>query len=146
MRSSSLLSFVVVTAAATLGCQSDATAPLTVEAEPAGLTVVPSIATVDGGETLRLTASLHLADGSRATAPDVTWLSADGTIASVGTDGVVHGLKAGQVQIVATWHDSRGSSLVTVVDPTIKHKDPLPCLEPSKAGTGSGIPTNAGCA
>jgi uncharacterized protein YjdB len=146
MRTSSLLSFVVVTAAATLGCQSDATAPLTVESDPAALTVVPSFATVDGGKLLRLTASIHLPDGSITTASDVTWHSADGTIASVGADGLVQGLRAGRVQIVATWHDSRGSSLVTVVDPTVKHKNPLPCLEPIKAATGSGIPTNAGCA
>jgi Big-like domain-containing protein len=146
MRTPSLFSLVVATAMATLGCQSGATAPLTIDDDPTGLTVVPSIATVDGGKFLKLTASLHLADGSRATASDVTWLSADGTIASVGTDGVVHGLKAGQVQIVATWHDSRGSSLVTVIDPAIKGEKPPRCLEPIKAGTGSGIPTQGGCA
>jgi uncharacterized protein YjdB len=146
MRTPSLLSLIVVTAMATLGCQSDATAPLTVEADPVGLTVVPSIATVDGGKFLKLTASLHLQDGSKATAPDVTWQSADGTIATVGSDGIVQGLRAGRVQIVATWHDSRGSSLVTVVDPAIKDKNLPHCLEPLKAGTGSGIPTNAGCA
>ena len=146
MRTSSLLSFVVVTAAATLGCQSDATAPLTVEADPVGLTVVPSIATVDGGRFLRLTASLHFPDGSKATAPDVTWQSADGTIASVGPDGLVYGLKAGRVQIVATWHDSRGSSLVTVVDPTVKSGKPPHCIQPLEAGTESGIPPGGGCA
>jgi uncharacterized protein YjdB len=146
MRTSSLLAFVVVTGAATLGCQSDATAPLTVEADPVGLTVVPSIATVDGGRFLRLTASLHLPDGSKATAPDVTWQSADGTIASVGPDGLVYGLKAGRVQIVATWHDSRGSSLVTVVDPTVKSGKPSHCIQPLEAGTESGIPTGGGCA
>ena len=146
MRTSSLLAFVVVSAAATLGCQSDATAPLTVEADPVGLTVVPSIATVDGGRFLRLTASLHLPDGSKATAPDVTWQSADGSIATVGTDGLVQGLRAGRVQIVATWHDSRGSSLVTVVDPTVKSGKPQHCIEPLEAGTESSIPTGGGCA
>jgi hypothetical protein len=146
MRTSSLLSFVVATAAATLGCQSDATAPLIVEADPVGLTVVPSIATVDGGKFLKLTASLHLPDGSKTAAPDVTWHSADGVIATVGSDGIVEGLRAGQVQIVATWHDSRGSSLITVLDPAAKGKKLPHCLERLEAGAGSGIPTDAGCA
>ena len=147
MRTSSLLSLVVVSAAAILGCQSDATAPLTVDADPVGLTVVPSIATVDGGKLLRLTARLHLPDGSQSTAPNVTWRSADVTIATVGPDGTVQGLRAGRVQIVATWHDIRGSSLVTVVVPPAKGKNASPCLERLEAGTGSGIPpTDPGCA
>jgi len=146
MRTSSLLSLVVVAAAATLGCQSDATAPLIVEADPVGLTVVPSIATIDGGKLLRLTASLHLPDGSTATAPDVTWRSADGSIASVGSDGIVQGLRAGRVQIVATWHDSRGSSLVTVIDPAAKGTKPGHCLQRLEAAAGSSIPTDGGCA
>ena len=146
MRTSSLLSLVVVTAAVTLGCQSDATAPLTVEADPVGLTVVPSIATVDGGKLLRLTASLHLPDGSTATAPDVSWRSADDSIATVDADGIVQGFRAGRVQIVATWHDSRGSSLVTVVDPAGKGTKPSRCLQLLEAEAGSGIPTDEGCA
>jgi len=133
MRTSSLLSLVIVTAAASLGCQSDATGPLIVEADPIGLTVVPGTGTVDGGRALRLTASLRLPNGSTATAPDVTWSSSDGTIATVGQDGIVQGVRSGQVQIVATWHDSRGSSLVTVVGPASKGKQPPRCLDQTKA-------------
>jgi hypothetical protein len=146
MRTSSLFSLVVLTAAATLGCQSDATAPLTVESDPAALTVAPSIATVDGGKFLRLTASLHLPDGSKATAPDVSWRSADGSIATVGPDGIVQGVRSGRVQIVATWHDSRGSSLITVLDPAAKGKKPGHCIQRLETETGSGIPTDDGCA
>lgn len=141
MRTSSLLSLVIVTAAASLGCQSDATAPLIVEADPIGLTVVPGTATVDGGRPLRLTASLRLPDGSTATAPDVTWSSSDGTIATVGQDGIVQGVRSGRVQIVATWHDSRGSSLVTVAGPASKDKQPPRCLEQPKAS----VPADGTC-
>jgi hypothetical protein len=146
METWSLFSLVVATAAATLGCQSDATAPLIVEADPVGLTVAPSTAMVDGGKALRLTASLRLPDGSTATAADVTWQSADGTIATVGPDGIVQGLRSGRVQIVATWHDSRGSSLVTVVDPGTKGEKPGRCLQLLEAESGSGIPTDGSCA
>jgi uncharacterized protein YjdB len=142
MRTSSLLALVVVTAAANLGCQSDATAPVIVEADPIGLTVVPGSATVDGGRPLRLTASLRLADGSRATAPDVIWSSSDGTIATVGQDGIVEGVREGQVQIVATWHDSRGSSLVTVVGRASKDKQPPRCFEQIKPNAS--VPAAAG--
>jgi uncharacterized protein YjdB len=133
MRTSSLLSLIAVTAAASLGCQSDATGIVTAD-PPVGLTVVPGTATVDGGRPLRLTARLRLPDGSTATTTEATWSSSDGTIATVGVDGVVEGVRAGQVQIVATWHDSRGSSLVTVVGRTSKDKEPPRCIEQIKAG------------
>jgi Bacterial Ig-like domain (group 2) len=143
MRTSSLLSLVIVTAAASLGCQSDATAPLIVDADPVGLTVVPGTATVDGGRPLRLTARLRLPDGSTATTTEATWSSTDGTIATVGQDGIVEGVRAGQVQIVATWHDSRGSSLVTVIGRASKDKEPPRCIEQIKPKAG--VPTDGTC-
>lgn len=142
MRTSSLLSLLAVTAAASLGCQSDATAPLIVE--PVGLTVVPGTATVDGGRPLRLTARLRLPDGSTATTTEATWSSSDGTIATVGRDGIVEGVRAGQVQIMASWHDSRAFSRVTVVGRTSKDKEPPRCIEQIKPEAG--VPEDGTCA
>lgn len=142
MRRPSSLSLVLA-AAAVMGCQSDATSPLAVQPDGPPLSVIPSYATLNGGAFLRLTASVRNADGSKSTPADVRWLSADGTIASVAADGTVQGLREGKVQIIATWHDSRGSSLVTVVGPVAKK--PPACLEASVAGTGSAIPGGDKC-
>jgi uncharacterized protein YjdB len=141
MRTSSLLSLIAVTAAASIGCQSDATAPLIVDS--VGLTVVPGTATVDGGRPLRLTARLRLPDGSTATTTEAIWSSTDGTIATVGQDGIVEGVRAGQVQIVASWHDSRAFSQVTVVGRTSKDKEPPRCSEQIKPKAG--VPGDGTC-
>lgn len=134
---------LVLAAAAVMGCQSDATSPLAVQPDGPPLSVIPSYATLNGGAFLKLTASVRNADGSKSTPADVRWLSADGTIASVAADGTVQGLREGQVQIIASWHDSRGSSLVNVISPVAKK--PPPCVSALAAGTGSGIPGGSGC-
>lgn len=148
MRTLSLSISTIISAAATVGliaaCQSDATAPPIRPDPPVGLSVDPRLATIDGGNTLRLTATMRHTDGSSSTPPGVSWTSADETIATVAADGVVQGRKAGRVQIVASWHASRGSSLVTVLDPTAK-QPPLRCIEPSRVATGTGIPENPRC-
>ena len=142
MRTLQSLTLVALVAGATLGCQSDATAPDPIPGGPndglttMALTVAPSVATIDGGRALRLIATLHHPDGKTSAATDVTWRSADGSIAAVAADGTVQGLRAGRVQIVATWHDAHGSSLVTVREPVVK-KDPLRCIELRPAGEGS---------
>jgi hypothetical protein len=136
MRTLPLLTLVLVTAAAGVGCQSGASLEPPPDAAPT-LTVQPSVTSLDGGKSLRLIAKVHQADGSITSPADVSWSSADGTIASVDGDGIVHGLRSGRVQIVATWHDGRGSSLVTVLEPVTKKpdgKNPGPqCL--GKSGT-----------
>jgi uncharacterized protein YjdB len=144
MRTLSSLTLALVATAAVVGCQSDATAPPTDQTPPLALSVAPSVALINGGKFLRLVATVRHADGSTATPTDVTWSSANGAIASVASDGLVQGLSAGKVQIVATWHDSRGSSLVTVVEPVAK-KPPPKCLEPSQAGIGAEALAETGC-
>jgi hypothetical protein len=145
MRTLPLLTIVLATAAAGMGCQSGASSPLEVQTDPAGLTVVPSVTSIGNGTSFRLVAKVRQPDGSTTTPPDVIWLSGNGAIASVDGTGLVQGLSAGRVQIVATWHDSRGSSLVTVLEPVIK-KPPPRCLEQGTAGAGSEIPQGGECA
>jgi uncharacterized protein YjdB len=123
MRTLSLLTLVFATTAAGMGCQSGASLAPPSDPDPiTTLTVLPSVTLLDGGKSLRLTAKVRQADGSLTSPADVAWSSADGAIASVDAGGVVFGWRAGQVQIVATWHDNRGSSLVTVLEPVVKKK------------------------
>jgi hypothetical protein len=153
MRNLYSLTFVVLVAAS-LGCQSDATAPdgppdggglLNGLPEPTSLTVVPSSALIDGGRILKLAATLHYPNGSTSIVTDVTWESADDGIAAVTADGTVQGLRAGRVQVVAVWRNRRGSSLVTVQEPVVK-KDPPRCIEPQTSGTGGSTPKPTACA
>ncbi|MDQ3138763.1 MAG: Ig-like domain-containing protein [Gemmatimonadota bacterium] len=134
---------VVATVGLVAACQSGATAPSDPTEVSLALTVAPSLATMEGGKVLRLSATVRHTDGSRSAPADVRWNSGDETVATV-SNGVVQALKAGQVQIVATWHESRGSSVVTVLDPTEK-KLPRPCIEPMVADAGAGVPRGAPC-
>lgn len=129
---------LTIVAAGTLmlvACESGPTETLVIQTPPAALTVIPTFATIDGGKVLRLTAKLRREDGSLTEPPDVIWSSANPTIASVDSKGTVQAWRAGRAQISATWHDSHGSSLVTVLDPVVK-KEPR-CLEPLHEGAGT---------
>ena len=70
-------------------------------------------------------------------------------ITSVDAGGPVRGLRAGRGQIVATWHDSKGFSLVTVLEPVAQKpegKQPKPqCAEKGVAGAGAEIPNGGTC-
>jgi hypothetical protein len=130
VRTVRLLSFAVITAVAAVGCQSGATNPLGVEGpDLTPLSVAPSYARLNDGEALRLVASLQLPNGSRSSPEDVKWSSADKTVASIEPDGTVHALRAGRVQIIAEWHESRGSSLIVVAEQVSKKGDPPVHLE-----------------
>src|SRR5262245_28449908 len=108
MRSVRLLSLAVIAAASVVGCQSGATNPLEPPPPSSPLTVAPSYATLRGGQTIHLTATMTLANGSRTRPDNVQWSSADAKIATVGTDGTVHALQAGRVLIIAEYKASRG--------------------------------------
>jgi len=134
MRNVRLLSLAVAAALSAFGCGSDPDGSSGVTGNsgttdpPSPLTVAPSLATLKGGQALRLVASLHLANGSTSFPDQVRWTSADGTIASVDPDGTVRAQRAGRVQIVATWNDSRGSSVIVVADQVAKKHPGSGCL------------------
>jgi hypothetical protein len=145
MRTLPLLTLVLATAAAGMGCQSGASLEAPDDAEVT-LTVLPTITSVDGGKTLRLTAKVRQPDGSITSPGDIAWRSEDGAIASVDAGGTVLGLSAGQVHIVATWRNSRGFSVVTVLEPGAQGKQPKPqCTEKGGAGAGAEIPNGGTC-
>jgi Big-like domain-containing protein len=144
MRTVRLLSLAVVTAVSVIGCQSGAENPLTVTEEaPSPLAVTPSLATLDGGQAVQLSASLTLPNGSQFTPDNVNWSSGDDAIAAVGPDGTVRGLRAGRVQIIATWQDRRGSSLIVVTDQVAKKRPACPVH--LKQGAESSLPVDKRC-
>jgi hypothetical protein len=149
MRTSPLLALVLATVAAGLGCESGT--PVgpgpTDPADPgvlASITVIPNVTALGGGRTLRLTAKVRNRDGSTSTPVGVAWQSEDGDIATVDAAGLVYGLRPGRVQIVATWRDSRGSSLVTVFETVAKKPTPR-CLEKDADGAASGALSSDQC-
>jgi hypothetical protein len=86
------------------------------EGQTGALVVAPSAATISPGGTVRLVAAaVGQTDGNRWTPADIVWQSTDPTIATVGLDGMVQGLKAGEVKIVASWQGATSSARVTVL-------------------------------
>ena len=77
------------------------------------VTVSPTTLNIEAGETSTITASIVPAD---ADDQEVTWSSADSTIATVDADGLVTGVAAGTVVITATSNDGgfEATSSVTV--------------------------------
>lgn len=122
-------------------CQSDAVGPQVPIEQPQALSVAPRFASMPNGTIVQLAATVHQTDGTSSAPSDVEWTSTDETIATV-SRGIVTGIKPGRVQILATWHRSRGSSLVYVLDPIVK-KPPPQCLQAKAAG--SGVPAKGPC-
>jgi len=117
MRNISSLALGLTIAVANVGCQSDPTAPLIVQSGEQKLAVIPNVATIDRGKSLRLTATLGQPDGGTSIPSGATWRSTNGSIASVAPDGLVQGVGAGEVRIMVTWRDAQGSARVTVLAP-----------------------------
>jgi len=84
-------------------------------AEPASLAITPPTATVTVGETTRLAGELRDASGASIhSEADIIWSSTDTTVARVSSAGLVSGIAAGTVRIIATGAGQNGSATVTV--------------------------------
>ena len=75
------------------------------------VTVIPTTAEVETGKTVTLTATVLPED---ATAKTVTWSSSDETVATVDQNGVVTGIKAGEVTVIAEAGGKTAQCKVTV--------------------------------
>jgi uncharacterized protein YjdB len=96
-----------------------AVVPVTVAALPPALVrVVPTTSTIDVGARDTLGADVLDAGGATMQAPTVTWSSANTTIATVTSNGIVTGVAAGSVVITATAAGLNGTAVVTVRQPT----------------------------
>ena len=100
------------------GTEQTKTWTVTVTVPVAGVTLDKATASIKVKETVKLTASI---DPTDATNKAVTWESSDSTIATVGSDGVVTGVKPGTAIITATTADGgkTASCEVTVSKATI---------------------------
>lgn len=89
--------------------------PVTVVGLPVGLVrVSPTTATVFVGASASLDAEVFDAGGGVVTGRQVTWASANSSIATVSESGVVIGMSAGTVAITATASGVSGTAVITV--------------------------------
>lgn len=91
------------------------TATITVVADPvASVTVSPNPASVSTGQTTQLTATLKSSNGTVLTGRTVTWTSANPSIATVSSSGLVTGVAEGSTTITATAESKSGSTTLNV--------------------------------
>lgn len=105
-----------ITAKTTDGSNLSASATLRVAAKAKSVTINKDSASLDGGETLTLKATVITSDGDKYN--DVKWTSGDSKIASVDQNGVVTAKYPGEVVIKATALDGSQISDTCVITVT----------------------------
>jgi len=85
-----------------------------VAAPVASVTVTPGSASVQSGQTVRLTASPRDASGNLLGGRAIAWTSSNATVAAVDGSGLVTAGAAGSATITATSEGQSGSSSITV--------------------------------
>ena len=92
----------------------------------ASIDVAPSPLSVTAGLTSQLSATTKSAAGATLTGRSVSWSSADQTIATVSTSGLVTGVKAGSTTVTATSEGVHKDVAVTVTAAPIASIDVTP--------------------
>jgi len=105
------------------GTSSSATVTVT-PAVLSSISVTPGSSSIAKGTTVKLTATGNYSDGStQDLTTQVSWTSADNTVAQVanvsGSNGLVTGLGVGSTTIIATFNGTSGSTTVTVTAATL---------------------------
>lgn len=95
-------------------------------ADVLSVAIQPKTATVLLGDSLRLSASIVMSHGSAP--PGLSWSTSDASVATVTTDGIVHGKALGRVVVRAGSANKQDSSAVTITAPS-----PLPVAAVSLA-------------
>lgn len=85
-----------------------------VNAAVATVTVTPATSTIAAGSTVQLSAVLRDDQGNVLTGRAILWSTTDAVRASVSNTGLVTGLSAGPVSILATSEERTGSADVTI--------------------------------
>ncbi len=80
---------------------SDAAGPETPESVAAVVLSVPRLG-LEPGDSLRASAEVRASDGALLVDREVSWGSSDPSVLSVSSDGLIHALRFGQAQIMAT--------------------------------------------
>jgi hypothetical protein len=119
----SMLVSLLVTAVS-LGCTADFTAvdsPWPVVT----LSVEPASAVVPVGTSIQLSATPRDSTGAIFTELPTTWTTSNGSMATVG-DGIVHGMAAGSVEIIATVEGKSDTAVITVTSSPTPPPPPAP--------------------
>ncbi len=132
MRTLLTLSAVVSLSGLVAACSSTTPTGTSAPTDPGVVTIAPSVAALARGSSLRLTAAVNEADGTSRIPSGLTWRSSDPAIASVASGGLVLGVKAGRVQIIAEAQGIAGAASVTVIEPSGTPR----CIEALIVGTG----------
>ena len=93
-------------------CSKDALGPNASGVE--SIQIAPATATVAVGSNLTLSAEVRDADGNLFPSPRISWASADPSIASVSSAGVVTGIKVGTVLVAASSRGKDAFARITV--------------------------------
>ena len=93
----------------------------------AHLALIPSVASIDAGATIRLTLAAHAGDGTTVHPLGVVWRSSDLTVATIAEGGLVRGGSPGLAQITARWQDLSTTALVKVLPVIKKTENDPPC-------------------
>ena len=83
----------------------------------ASVTVSPSEATIEEGETQQFSATALTSDGMEIPDAEFTWSSSDEMVATVDSDGLATGVGAGEAMITATADSVSGMATLTVTEP-----------------------------
>jgi uncharacterized protein YjdB len=108
------------TVTATADGLSDSATLTVTPAELRGISLTPADPAVAKGQDVDMTATGTFSDGTQGNVTgSVNWSSADGTVATVGSDGVVHGVSEGQTAITAAANGHSAQVSVTVGAPVV---------------------------
>jgi glucose/arabinose dehydrogenase len=108
------LSFVLLLATSIWACGGDDGRDIQDPEPVTSVTIAPSNASLNVGQTVQLTASARDASGTVVEGRSFEWTSADGAVASVSSTGLVTGLAEGQSEISAATEGVVGSTTITV--------------------------------
>ncbi len=132
-------SWVLILAAMTTACGEDGAGGGIQEPEPvASVTVTAPTTTVQGGQSVQLTATARDADGAVVEGRTFEWTTLNPTAASVSSTGLVTGIAEGQAEIRASTDGFTGSVTLTV-EPAAPAEPVVLGLE--EVATGVDFPT-----
>ena len=105
----------------------------------ASLAVTPPAATITVGGTQQYTATVRDGQGNVMSGQNVSWATANGSVASVSGTGAVRGLAAGSTTVTATSGNARGTANVTVNAPAPPPPPPPAPAKPRELFTLHGV-------
>src|ERR1700730_2606866 len=131
---------VVITACGGSSNSSPTSVPPTVSS--LAITTTASIATVAVGQTIQLTATATLSNGSsQNVSTQVTWQSSNQVVATVSGTGLVTSVTVGTATITATYQGKTATIVISVLSVS----SPANCKSGSMSATINGVPWTADC-